>query len=246
MIEIIIASWDEVTIRTELEGKLAAFKLMRDELHNKKTELMFEDSYIHHDELTTHLESRGLYSDYLTLAEIAIAQDNYNQASIYIDFIENNLGKLPEDQADEIASFRDYLLIIDSLNMVGKNIYNLDSTQISKLVEYAVKDNFRGAILTVNSFSNNSNKNNPYIASVNVMPNPASTFTSFEWDLKSFDKNATLTIYDQVGKLLLTKEINTNQGQWVWDTKNYGNGVYVYILKSDKLILNSGKVVINK
>lgn len=270
MIEIIIASWDEETIRTELEGKLAAFKLMTDELHNKKTELMFEDSYIHHDELISHLESRGMYSDYLTLAEISIAQnDDYNQASNYIDFIENNIGKLTEDQADEIESFREYLLILDSLNRGGKTIYNLDSIQISKLVEYAVKDNYRGAILTrnilcmlyniclndvqappkklrVNPSSSNSNGNIPFIASVNVIPNPASTYTTFEWNLKSFDKNAILTIYDQVGKVLLTKEINSNQGQWVWDTRSYGNGVYVYILKSDKLILNSGKVVINK
>ena len=78
------------------------------------------------------------------------------------------------------------------------------------------------------------------------MPNPATTFATFEWDLKSYPDQAILYIYDQMGKMITSKLIETNQGQWVWDTRNYPNGAYIYILKSEKHILNSGKIIVNK
>lgn len=33
---------------------------------------------------------------------------------------------------------------------------------------------------------------------------------------------------------------------FIWDLKHIPSGVYVYTLKSEKYILNSGKIVINK
>jgi hypothetical protein len=55
-----------------------------------------------------------------------------------------------------------------------------------------------------------------------------------------------LFIYDQNGKEVLSKHIETQQGQWIWDLKNTSSGVYLYTLKSDQLILFSGKVIVNK
>jgi hypothetical protein len=93
----------------------------------------------------------------------------------------------------------------------------------------------------------NSNKNTtPYIASVKVLPNPANTYASFIWDMKSYNQPAILQIFDQSGKEMVSKPIENQQGQWIWDLRNISSGVYVFTLKSDQLVLFSGKVIVNK
>ena len=186
-----------------------------------------------------------------------------------MDILENSIEKLTLEESTEVSSFKDYISIRESIYLSGKTIYYLDSTQIASLETYASSNNYRGAILARNilcflydiciddvpappkmlrigSNSNNNQNTIPFIASVKVMPNPAHEYASFIWDMKSFDKSNILYIYDQNGKILVTQPIDTKQGQWVWNIKNVPNGVYVYTIKSDQLILYSGKVIVNK
>ena len=269
MINLIKASWENKTLRTDMEEQLSAFKTYKDELFNYLTEIMLSDTIYDYSNIINHLGTRGSYSDYLSMAEIAINQDDFDQANLYLDILENNSEKLSEEEALEIASFRDYIAIRESLFLDSTTIYQLDSTQIASLETYASSNNYRGAILARNilcflydiciddvptppkmlrigSNSNNNQNTIPFIASVKVMPNPAHEYASFIWDMKSFDKNAILYIYDQNGKIIVTQPIDTKQGQWVWNIKNVPNGVYVYTLKSDQLILYSGKIIVNK
>lgn len=269
MINLIIASWDVKTLRTEMEEQLSAFKTYRDEYQTYKTEILFSDTIYNYTDIINHLETRGSYSDYLSMAEIAINQDDYAQANLYLDILENNNGKLSEEESAEVESYRDYITIRESIFLDTTSIYNLDSTQIASLETYASSNNYRGAILArnilcflydiciddvsappkmlrVGSNSNSGKNTTPYIASVKVLPNPANSYVSFIWDMKSYDQPAILYIYDQTGKIVMTKKIENTQGQWIWDLKNTPSGVYVYTLKSDQLILFSGKVNVNK
>lgn len=269
MINLIRASWNQKTLRTEIEKELSAVKTYRDEFQNYKTEILLSDSIYNYSEIINHLESRGSISDYLSMAEIAISQDDYAQANLYLNIYENNNGKLSEVEAAQIASFRDYISIREYIFLNNKTIYNLDSTQIAALETFASSNNYRGAVLARNILcflyniciddvpaqprmlriggNENSGKNTtPYIASVKVLPNPANSYASFIWDMKSYDQPSILYIYDQTGKVVITKEIENVQGQWIWDLKNTPSGVYVYTLKSDQLILYSGKVIVNK
>lgn len=269
MINLIIASWDVKTLRTEMEEQLSAFKTYRDEYQTYKTEILFSDTIYNYTDIINHLETRGSYSDYLSMAEIAINQDDYAQANLYLDILENNNGKLSEEESAEVESYRDYITIRESIFLDTTSIYNLDSTQIASLETYASSNNYRGAILArnilcflydiciddvsappkmlrVGSNSNSGKNTTPYIASVKVLPNPANSYVSFIWDMKSYDQPAILYIYDQTSKIVMTKKIENTQGQWIWDLKNTPSGVYVYTLKSDQLILFSGKVIVNK
>ena len=203
------------------------------------------------------------------MAEIAINQNDYVQANLYLDIYENNNGKLPEEEAAQIESFRDYIAIRESIFLDSTTIYFLDSTQIAALVTFASSNNYRGAVLARNILcflydiciedssnpqktqrirtnTNTDNNTTPYIATVKVLPNPANSYVSFIWDMKSYDQPAILYIYDQNGKSVMTKEIENTQGQWIWDLKNIPSGVYIYTLKSNQLILYSGKVIVNK
>jgi hypothetical protein len=269
MINLIKASWENKTLRTDMEEQLSAFKTYKDELFNYLTEIMLSDTIYDYSNIINHLGTRGSYSDYLSMAEIAINQDDFDQANLYLDILENNSEKLSEEEALEIASFRDYIAIRESLFLDSTTIYNLDSTQIAALELYASSNNYRGAILARNilcflydiciddvpappkmlrigSNGNNNQNTTPFIASVKVMPNPANEYASFIWDMKSFDKSSILFIYDQTGKILVTLPINSKEGQWVWNIKNVPSGVYVYTLKSEQLILYSGKIIVNK
>jgi hypothetical protein len=269
MINLIKSSWDEKTLRTEMEEELSAFKTYRDEYHNYKTELLLSDTVYNYTNIINHLESRGSYSDYFSLAEIAISQNNFTQADIYLDILENSTEKFTEEEILEIASFREYISIRESIALNNKTIYNLDSAQIATLEIYAYSNNYRGAVLArnilcalydiciddipapprslrVGSNEGNNHNNIPFIASVKVMPNPASEYAAFIWDMKSFDKSSVLYIYDQNGKIIVTQPIHTQQGEWIWNVKNIPDGVYVYTFKSDQLVLFSGKLIISK
>ena len=269
MINLIRASWNQKTLRTAMEEELSALKTYRDEYQTYKTDILLSDSICNYNDIINHLGSRGSFSDYLSMAEIAINQNDYVQANLYLDIYENNNGKLPEEEEAQIESFRDYIAIRESIFLDSTTIYLLDSTQIAALETFASSNNYRGAVLARNILcflydiciedtpnpqktlriraNANSLKNaTPFIASVKVLPNPANSYASFIWDMKSYDQPAILYIYDQTGKSVMTKEIENTQGQWIWDLKNIPSGVYVFTLKSNQLILYSGKVIVNK
>jgi len=269
MIDLIIASWDERTLRTEMEEQLAAFKTYKDEYHNYKTEFLLSDTIYNYSDIINHLGSRGSYSDYFSLSEIALNQEDFIQTNLYLDILEYNTEKLSSEEVAEISSFRDYIAIRESILLDSTTIYNLDSTQIATLEAYASSNNYRGAVLARNILcflydiciddvpappkmvrvgsNTNSNKNTtPYIASVKVLPNPANTYASFIWDMKSYNQPAILQIFDQSGKEMVSKPIENQQGQWIWDLRDIPSGVYVFTLKSDQLVLFSGKVIVNK
>ena len=82
MINLIRASWNQKTLRTELEEELSAFKTYRDEYQNYKTEFLFSDTVYNYTDIINHLGTRGSYSDYFSLAEIALSQDNFEQANL--------------------------------------------------------------------------------------------------------------------------------------------------------------------
>ena len=269
MINLIRASWENKTLRTDMEEQLSAFKTYRDEYQNYKTEILLSDTIYNYTDIINHLDSRGSYSDYLSMAEIAINQNDFVQANLYLDILKNNHSALSDEKSLEVENFRDYIAIRESIFINNRTIYNLDSPQIAALEFYASSNNYRGAILARNilcflydiciedvpdrpkilSVGGNATQGHAttlYIASIQVLPNPAHEYASFIWDMKSYDKSSILYIYDQNGKIIVTQPIDTKQGQWVWDLRNTPSGVYVYTLKSDQLTLYSGKVIVSK
>ena len=77
-----------------------------------------------------------------------------------------------------------------------------------------------------------------------VYPNPATTFTKFEFQ-KSFDKGYTLQVINFIGKQV--HEEKNISSTTTLDLSSYNRGVYIYQLKdpSGKVVL-SGKLQISK
>ncbi|MCB0843113.1 MAG: hypothetical protein KDE26_07670 [Bacteroidetes bacterium] len=49
------------------------------------------------------------------------------------------------------------------------------------------------------------------------------------------------------GREISSRLISSLEGQWIWDPRSIGNGIYLYELRDeDGEILNQGKIVIQK
>ncbi|MCB0838598.1 MAG: T9SS type A sorting domain-containing protein, partial [Bacteroidetes bacterium] len=82
---------------------------------------------------------------------------------------------------------------------------------------------------------------------LNVYPNPAGEYATFDWELVHLEGKAKLRIMDLYGREISSRLISSLEGQWIWDTRSIGNGIYLYELRDeDGEILNQGKIVIQK
>jgi hypothetical protein len=86
----------------------------------------------------------------------------------------------------------------------------------------------------------------PSAGMLKVFPNPAREYASFIWDFGSFDGAATLTLSDQSGRQLLTRQLSGAQGQWIWETAAHPAGSYLYSVTLNGVQLESGKIVVVK
>ena len=77
-----------------------------------------------------------------------------------------------------------------------------------------------------------------------VYPNPATTFTKFEFQ-KNFDKGYTLQVINFIGKQVY--EAKNISSTTTLDLSSYNRGVYIYQLKDQSgKIVESGKFQVSK
>jgi polyhydroxybutyrate depolymerase len=76
-----------------------------------------------------------------------------------------------------------------------------------------------------------------------INPNPFTTSTTFEYELNQ-PETATITFYNQFGKLVDVIEVNQQKGlnRFIWTPENLADGVYYFRLEAGEQIA-SGKVV---
>jgi hypothetical protein len=77
-------------------------------------------------------------------------------------------------------------------------------------------------------------------------PNPATDYVNFDYELPEYIKKATVTITSITGKVVKEFDIESTEGQILWDTRQVENGIYFYALKQGTTTLASGKVSILK
>ncbi|MDR1112813.1 MAG: T9SS type A sorting domain-containing protein, partial [Bacteroidales bacterium] len=165
--------------------------------------------------------------------------------------------------------YQKYLAWLENLAQSGRSIYQLNSRDIDELIEYFRNSTGRGRVLAHNilcglyeiciedlpekshAMSSGDSKwstqeSIPQMGSVQVFPNPAKEYTSFIWDLGSFDGTAQLSITDQNGRNILTRPLSGAQGQWIWETGNVHSGSYIYSVTANGLQIESGKIVVAK
>ena len=58
-----------------------------------------------------------------------------------------------------------------------------------------------------------------------VVPNPATTWATFDYSLRDQPKDAWLVVMDMQGRTMERKQVLQTQGQLVWDTRQVALGV---------------------
>jgi len=72
------------------------------------------------------------------------------------------------------------------------------------------------------------------LTSIQIYPNPAKDYVTFDYRLPEYMQSATITVVDITGKVILNVNLNTYEGQYLWDTRIIKNGLYFINLKDDK------------
>lgn len=81
--------------------------------------------------------------------------------------------------------------------------------------------------------------------SISVKPNPATTWTAVDYTLPAKLSKATITVSNALGVIVMSTELNGNQGQKVLDLHGLADGVYLYTIKCGEYV-QTGKLVIAK
>ena len=151
----------------------------------------------------------------------------------------------------------------------NKSIFDLNSTDIATLVNYAENSTGKAAVASkgilefaydyeycnclpnVDSSAMKTPANTPpkeeeqedYGFYVIITPNPATTWVAFNYALPAYADKASLEITDMQGKLIAGIQLTGKIGQKVWDTRKVEKGVYLYTLKVGTL-QKTGKIII--
>jgi hypothetical protein len=77
-------------------------------------------------------------------------------------------------------------------------------------------------------------------------PNPAGTYTSFNYSLPSEIRNAAVVIHNIVGSKIREIPITSLQGKLVIETSDMKEGIYIYSLVANNQTILSRKLVVNR
>jgi len=99
---------------------------------------------------------------------------------------------------------------------------------------------------------NSQRKRNPALNTENskdykfeVYPNPAYDYVIIDYELKTEDKNSLIQISDNTGRIIKTITLNSAIGQKVFDCKGMTSGLYNFVLKTSRKVLETKRISIN-
>lgn len=108
---------------------------------------------------------------------------------------------------------------------------------------WVTEDGFYYDDFTISSMENGANSiNENELTLGDLMPNPASTFTYLPFEVT--DENVTVELYDQTGKLVLSKQIPAGSMQYKLNIENLSAGTYFCRIHTSDQISESKKLVV--
>ena len=90
-------------------------------------------------------------------------------------------------------------------------------------------------------FNAAKNLNSVYEPKITVAPNPAGSWTVFNYTLFAGVDNSSIKITDMKNQVIKILPVTSVKGQITWDTRDVPAGLYIYTLMNDKYS-KSGKI----
>jgi hypothetical protein len=234
----------------------AAYDLIRSSLNDSINDNQYLRNWLAN--LNNAQADMQIVSTYRTEGDFASAQT-------LLDLIPG-LYMLEGKELIEYNEYKSFTEMQMGIQQQGRNIFQLEDSEITTLVNYAENSNGKVAYLAQGileyaydfNFCNcapvgdSSILKNSYVEGVlssasglliDASPNPATTWVTFDFELPVYAKKAILQISDIEGKIITTFTLSIQQKQYVWDTRNWEKGVYIYTLKTTNES-KSGKLII--
>ncbi|PJB54887.1 MAG: hypothetical protein CO098_19340 [Bacteroidetes bacterium CG_4_9_14_3_um_filter_41_19] len=265
---------DEDTYKSVLQNELASYISLWGEACNYLIrDIVLDSTGIEYDSLRLWLTNNESLNSAYEIVDSYIAQDSITAALSYLTNIPNNFD-LSADQLTEYNYFYDLKTVLISAQQQSRNILQLDSLEVTELVEIADTSNFiAGAqaqsilnfgygysYLVFPDLPNEPNLkqsrniedyNDDWVKAINdnhfieAFPNPASTWVTFKYTLPYQTESALIEVVDISGLTIKTIEVDSPFGQMTWDTRNIQTGLYIYNLKVNNNIIDQRKLIIN-
>jgi hypothetical protein len=266
MLDLIQATWDDQTARTVLETSLASYGSTKMFWSNILIADMKQDTIkTSVDTIVFYLNRRQTLSSAYSIVEEYLSDSNYEAAE---DQLEQLIVQYTLTDAEQAAyeHFMNWFEFQEDLATSGRNKAELNQEEIDYLLTLSygydragteirnllcflydtciATDYSLGELETKSSaFKDSPTKRDP-IGYLEVFPNPANTYLTFRISDGLASQDLTIALSDVSGRVVFQDKLNTVPGDYLLDTRNFKDGIYLYQLNSPNGIIEGGKVVI--
>lgn len=267
MLDYVRGSYDNKTLRTDMEGQLSAIHSDLSSTRNWIKHLTkSKEEYTDSDRLEVAKLGDEIYNK-VGLMDFYIERGEFNKADSILNTLENN--KKYKENIELIDNFGDYISF--SSNLGSRNLAQLDSTEIAYLQTLAEnkgrvagyaqnilcffydicyeKDMSQGShqakAMMLPTQNNNEGLNN-VLYNANIYPNPAKDYTSIQWEIYDKLQDAHFSIVDLNGRVLLRGVLSVNKGEQVIDTRRLDQGVYIISIYNNNQLKMNKKLIVEK
>lgn len=266
MIDLLKQVAEGQTYKTILQEDMAKHGRRKSNAAIDQIRSIINDSIIDYDQLRNWLDNLGGIEADMQIIETYMHQKNYNAANSLAQAfptIYSLEGKSLEEfnmylsllnLQQELGSTRTYADLNDTEFTLLQSIADSSEGKAGSKAKGIIRKYYGGHFYDCISLDENSFKSSPvnpnilgevYGLNITCMPNPAKEWTAFDYRLPDNESSATLSVFDNTGKLVFNKELSGQNGQYVWDTKKIVAGQYIYIIHSAGFN-KSGKITVIK
>lgn len=227
---------------------------------------IINDTIIDYNELRNWLDNLGGIEADMQIIETYMHQKNYNAANSLaqtLPSIYSLEGKGLEEYGmymsllnleQELDSTRTYADLTDTEFALLQSIADSSEGKAGAKAKGIIRKYYGGHFYDCINLDENSYKSSPvnpnvlgevYGLNITCNPNPAREWTTFDFTLPENQKSATLSVFDNSGRIVFNKQLNGQNGQYIWDTKKIEACQYVYIIHCAGFN-KSGKITVIK
>jgi hypothetical protein len=247
-------------VRTDLERQMGHHHYQKSQIGHLLVSGILRDSVPNNDSLQYWLNRLNTYPSQLNLAENYLANGEYQNGLNLINGLNGNQYSYIDRYNTEFQAYQQLFTLKTAIVQSDRTWLDITESEKGQLQNIAYATNAEAAVQARNILcfffeecsnpiaagptNGNNNRiiqvNDPkleltkQLTSIQVYPNPARDYVTFEYRLPEYMQSATITVVDITGKVVLNVGIDTYEGQYLWDTRTIENGFYFINLKDDK------------
>ena len=263
MVELLSQIAGNTSGKTIIQEQLFTYDMLKSSAADDILRSKLNDTTFDQMSILNWLDNKGDLASQYQMIDTWLQTGSITAAQVILSTIPE-IFQLSESETADYQNFSTVKNIQFNLKNSGRNLFMLDSTEISSLT--AIANSGKGiasaqakgilGFTAGNQYCQCNQddllKHSAVIPKVKtpesgnielaVSPNPATTWIAFDYTLPDSYSSVTLTIYDNTGRVIEKVKLTGKQGQKVLNTSSYPSGAYAY--KCKQLKNGSGKFII--